>query len=263
MQTQKELTPIIRSIVLDWMMDVAACNLFKRETFHLAACYFDRYLSLRESVSRSQFQLIGATALLLAAKFEEVQTPSVQDLIKATAYTYEGWEVCAMEQSFVKVLGWNLLPGTLNQWVNYLLVEWDKFAKEVLGETGLLFRDPREASYKLYRSAMHLTDVLLLDLHHKAFLNSSLAAAVVYSILNRCFAARQQRWSSAFAQFCAEVLGILSFETMRPAYSYVESFAVPEDFSLPKVRSRHYEESLSLQMHSAESLRSIRTKYSL
>mmetsp|Transcript_10263 Transcript_10263/g.20021 ORF Transcript_10263/g.20021 Transcript_10263/m.20021 type:complete len:311 (+) Transcript_10263:53-985(+) len=260
---QREMAPVTRSIVLDWMVEVAANCYFKRETLHLATCYFDKYLSVTEAVPRTQLQLVGATALLLAAKFEEVVTPSVEELLKATAYTYESWEVCAMEKDFVRVLQWRMLPATLNQWVNYIFVEWDKFAKEVMLESGFLFREPRESSYKMYRSAMHIQDVALLDIHHHTCPYSHLALAILRSILSRFHNAKQQRWSSAFSHFCAEVLGLMSLETLRTSFAYVDSFTLPEEFGLPKVRSRHFEEFLNLQTYSPETLRSIRLKYSL
>lgn len=255
---QKELTPLIRSIVLSWMTEVAVSCCFKRETLHLAVCYFDKFLSLSEAVSRGKLQLVGATALLLAAKFEEVVTPSVEELIKATAYTYESWEVCAMEQAFVRVLQWHMLPATLHSWVSYLLVEWDKFAKEVLLESSFLFREPRESSYKLFRAAMHIQDIAVLDVSHTALPNSHLAIAILHSILTRSFSAKHQRWTSAFSHFCGEVLGT-SLKVLKPALSYVESFTVPEEFALPKLRSRHFEEYLSLQTFSPETLRSVLT----
>lgn len=40
------LTPVVRAILLDWMMEVCQEFLLKRETFYLAQNYVDRYLSL-------------------------------------------------------------------------------------------------------------------------------------------------------------------------------------------------------------------------
>ena len=48
------------------------CEVYKlhRETFHLAADIIDRYLSARSDVQKYQLQLIGVTALFIAAKLE-------------------------------------------------------------------------------------------------------------------------------------------------------------------------------------------------
>lgn len=46
------------------------------ETLFLTTNLLDRYLSL-ESVSRKTLQLVGVTAMLLAAKYEEIIAPEV------------------------------------------------------------------------------------------------------------------------------------------------------------------------------------------
>lgn len=67
---QKNITPYMRAILLDWMMEV--CNEFtlKRETFHLAVNYVDRVLSLSQNVAKSELQLIGVVCMFIAAKVE-------------------------------------------------------------------------------------------------------------------------------------------------------------------------------------------------
>ena len=54
---QKVITPYMRAILIDWMMEV--CNEFtlKRETFHLAVNYVDRILSLSCNVQKNDLQI--------------------------------------------------------------------------------------------------------------------------------------------------------------------------------------------------------------
>ena len=67
---QKVITPYMRAILIDWMMEV--CNEFtlKRETFHLAVNYVDRILSLSCNVQKNELQLIGVVSMFLASKIE-------------------------------------------------------------------------------------------------------------------------------------------------------------------------------------------------
>lgn len=60
----------MRAILIDWIMEV--CNEFtlKRETFHLAVNYVDRYMSIVVNVSKSELQLIGIVAMFIASKVE-------------------------------------------------------------------------------------------------------------------------------------------------------------------------------------------------
>jgi len=48
------------------------CEVYKlhRETFYLAADFVDRYLSTQSNVQKYQLQLLGVTALFIAAKIE-------------------------------------------------------------------------------------------------------------------------------------------------------------------------------------------------
>lgn len=48
------------------------CEVYKmhRETFYMAVDYLDRYLSRTNGVKKSQLQLVGVTALFVAAKME-------------------------------------------------------------------------------------------------------------------------------------------------------------------------------------------------
>ena len=41
-----------------------------RETYHLAVTYVDRYLLAKKNLPKSRLQLVGVTALFIAAKLE-------------------------------------------------------------------------------------------------------------------------------------------------------------------------------------------------
>lgn len=67
---QKNITPYMRAILLDWMMEVSNEFTLKRETFHLAVNYVDRVLSLSVNVPKNELQLIGVVSMFLASKIE-------------------------------------------------------------------------------------------------------------------------------------------------------------------------------------------------
>lgn len=61
-----EITPEMRAILVDWIVEV--CEEFQLHTDTLFLCIgcIDRFLTAR-SISRDQFQLLGITCLLIAA----------------------------------------------------------------------------------------------------------------------------------------------------------------------------------------------------
>lgn len=54
----------------------------------------DRYLSFtEEEVQKSEFQLIGCTAMFIAAKMEEVISPKIGDYVLSTENGYSDYQI--------------------------------------------------------------------------------------------------------------------------------------------------------------------------
>ena len=53
------LSPKMRTILLDWLIEVCEVYRLHRETFYLAADFFDRYMSKTNDVPKTKLQLIG------------------------------------------------------------------------------------------------------------------------------------------------------------------------------------------------------------
>lgn len=70
----------MREVLLCWLVEV--CNEFrlKNETLFLGVSLIDRYLKSRQT-SKNRFQLLGVSALFMAAKCEEIYAPHVDKLV--------------------------------------------------------------------------------------------------------------------------------------------------------------------------------------
>ena len=53
------LSPKMRTILLDWLIEVCEVYRLHRETFYLAADFFDRYMSSTNDIPKTKLQLIG------------------------------------------------------------------------------------------------------------------------------------------------------------------------------------------------------------
>lgn len=194
---QKHLKWQMRAILLDWMQEVCSDYLFKRETFHMAANFVDRYLSVKDNIEKSTLQLIGLTALFLAAKMEEVYTPKVENMVAAANSTYTSTQLLSMEQRMYFGLGLKVTPPTLNLWANWYMAQWDNFLDESAHarnhpliksqKTLPRFRLPCEQSYALYRELMQLVDAALLDVETLKYKQRALIASFLYSLMGREF----------------------------------------------------------------------------
>lgn len=69
MSSQPDISASMRTILVDWLIEVQENFELFHETLYLAVQLTDRYLSHKD-VKREYLQLVGATCMLIAAKFE-------------------------------------------------------------------------------------------------------------------------------------------------------------------------------------------------
>ena len=69
MEGRDELTPGMRAILIDWLVEVQENFELYHETLYLAVRIVDLYLQSKV-ISKQNLQLVGATAMLISAKIE-------------------------------------------------------------------------------------------------------------------------------------------------------------------------------------------------
>jgi len=109
----RSITPVMRTILINWLVEVAEEYRLRRETLFLAVNYVDRFLQIRENVERNLLQLIGITCILIAAKYEEIEIPRVDELMFITDNTYSAKEILATEKLILNDLDYDLTVSTL------------------------------------------------------------------------------------------------------------------------------------------------------
>lgn len=114
MDDQTEVTWPMRTLLVDWLVDIHEHFKLLPETLFLAVNFLDRFLSCR-NISRSKMQLVGATALFIAVKYEGDQFLTVQDIVRITDSAYIADEVVQAERFILSKLEYNLgWPGPLS-----------------------------------------------------------------------------------------------------------------------------------------------------
>ncbi len=108
---QPELNGIMRSILVDWLVEVHMKFRLLPETLYLCVNIIDRYLE-KVAVNRNRLQLVGVTALLIACKYEEIYPPEVKDCVYITDRAYTRQDVLDMEAEIVKTLKFCLTVPT-------------------------------------------------------------------------------------------------------------------------------------------------------
>lgn len=78
---QPDLSEHMRGVLLNWLVDVHQKYKLAGETYFLMVRLIDLYLSV-ETIGRNKLQLLGITALWVAAKYHETyQVPKIQNLV--------------------------------------------------------------------------------------------------------------------------------------------------------------------------------------
>jgi hypothetical protein len=111
---QKEINRSMRSILIDWLIDVHNKLNFKEETLYITIYIIDSFLS-KKKIERKRFQLLGTTALLIATKLNEIYCRRIIDYVLITDNAYTKDDIKRMEEEIVNTLNFNFLaPSPLS-----------------------------------------------------------------------------------------------------------------------------------------------------
>ncbi|KAL9113120.1 MAG: hypothetical protein Q9227_002732 [Pyrenula ochraceoflavens] len=114
MDNQAEISWSMRSVLMDWLIQVHHRFGLLPETLFLAVNYIDRFLSCKV-VSLGKLQLVGATAIFIAAKYEEINCPSVQEIMYMVDGGYTIDEILKAERFMLSMLQFELgWPGPMS-----------------------------------------------------------------------------------------------------------------------------------------------------
>ncbi|KAF2168209.1 hypothetical protein M409DRAFT_21653 [Zasmidium cellare ATCC 36951] len=114
MEQQTEIQWSMRGVLMDWVVQVHQRFNLLPETLFLTINYIDRFLSCK-IVSLGKLQLVGATAIFVAAKYEEVNCPTIQEIIYMVDNGYTAEELLKAERFMLSMLQFELgWPGPMS-----------------------------------------------------------------------------------------------------------------------------------------------------
>lgn len=120
MENQRHINERMRSILVDWLVEVHLKFKLVPETLYLTINIIDRFLEKSE-VFRPKLQLVGVTALLLASKYEEIYPPELRDLVYICDHAYEKEHILEMEEKILKTLEYQMTISSAHAFlVRYL-----------------------------------------------------------------------------------------------------------------------------------------------
>ncbi len=163
MTNQKEINAQMRSILIDWIIDVHFKFGFTDETLFMTVLIIDRYLSVNQ-ISRNKLQLLGITALMIACKHEEIDVPKIDDFIYITDNAYVRDEVYKMENDVLSTLDFALLYPSPIKFFEYLSLHFN-FDK------------------KKHMMGKYLMESFLLDVKFNKYKPATISCACTYIVM--------------------------------------------------------------------------------
>ena len=138
MSRQHDITHGMRSILVDWLVEVSDEFNLNPQTLYQAVSITDRFLSTT-SVLRAKLQLVGSTSVYIASKLEEIYPPDIGEFAYITDDTYTKREVSIfqillatmilfldcqivkMEQKILGALSFNIITPTVHTFLERYL----------------------------------------------------------------------------------------------------------------------------------------------
>ena len=174
MSKQADINVKMRSILIDWLVEVHLHFELMPETLYLTVNLIDRFLE-KEQIMRSKLQLVGVTAMFVASKYEEIRgndprshLPSVLSFVHISDYGYTRDDILRMEGLMLARLNFQLTAPNAFVFVK-------RFAK-VAG----IATTPRSTTELL---ANYLVELTLQDYKMLKYLPSLICASAVYLAL--------------------------------------------------------------------------------
>lgn len=176
MNSSKDLNESMRVVLLDWLLDIHHRLKMFPSTLFLTVSLIDRYLASHE-ISRAKLQLVGATALFMAAKYEETyEVPELAEMVRLCAKVYDKDEFLLMEAAILKHLDFDLIHDSSF-----------KFLEPLARLEGM--------EKKHFYLARYILELSLFDLKSYKHKPSMLAAAAIY--LTNKLKKKTRAWSPA------------------------------------------------------------------
>ncbi|XP_022220832.2 G2/mitotic-specific cyclin-B3 [Drosophila obscura] len=220
MPKQIHLTTWMRTLLVDWMVEVQETFELNHETLYLAVKIVDLYLC-REVINKEKLQLLGASAFFIACKYDERQPPLIEDFLYICDGAYNHDELVKMERETLRVINYDLgIPLSYR-----FLRRYARCAKVQMPTLTL---------------ARYILELSLMDYDTIGFSDSQMASAALYMALRMHAGVanlEQQTWTSTLVHYTgyqladfAEVVPVLNaglhrkpratIKTIRNKYSH-------------------------------------------
>jgi len=234
------VTANMRSILVDWIIQVQHHLKLCQETLYLAIGMLDLVL-LRRDVDPDKLQLVGVTALLVASKLEEYYPVDIKKLLHLTENSYKRVEVTHMERVLLDVMEFQVyLPSP-----QVFLLRYTRASL-------------RSQDSEFLKTCQYLLDSHLPHSSHPCCTPSLVAAAAVlatsllnYLAVNNSFPKPSTIWTPTLVHYTTYNLTLLAPTSLQMVEQVIAAMLATSKFTgaMVKYKSHSQHQRLALAKH--------------
>lgn len=224
MNDQLDINAKMRSILVDWLIDVHIKFKLLPQTIFMTVNLIDRFLSVHQT-TRQQLQLVGITALMIVCKFEEIYPPLLRDYVAVCDNAYTREQILEMEGVIILALDFDVSRTSCFAFLEQLQLR--------------AHLEPRAFVF-----AKYILENALFDLNSLRYSNLVLVSGAIF-LVNKIF--KRGNWKAAFestvgvaegvAKGCAkELFGTMQKMETVNLTALKRKYASPENFEVSKYR---------------------------
>jgi hypothetical protein len=184
---QPEIQWYMRPFLLDFLVEIHQSFRLHPQTLFLAVNIIDKYCSKRV-VFKRHYQLVGSTALWLAAKYEDKKSrvPTLKELTIMCRNAYDAEMFVQMEKHILSTLDWCLNFTSLEDCLQISLNKSLRFLNETPKKVGLKSYQKSNLQTKIVTLSRFFCELSLYERNYLQF-PSSLISIACHLLASRMF----------------------------------------------------------------------------
>ena len=117
-QNESEINEKHRAVVIEWLSYMACYFSQNNETLFMSINIMDRYIT-KKKISLSIYQLVGIASYLIASKYEDTNSPMINELIYASKNIYTPEDIISMEKDILITLNFDIFSVSTYQFFSF------------------------------------------------------------------------------------------------------------------------------------------------
>ena len=178
LKKQQDISHKMRSILIDWIVDVCSKYKLLPQTLFMTVNLIDRYLAQRQ-VLRQHLQLVGVACLMIVGKFEEIYPPVLKDYVAVCDNAYTKQQILDVEADILVSLDFDLTQTPSFGFLQFIHQQF-------------------KLDDKSFAFARYILENALLDIESLKYGNLFLAAGALF-LVNRIF--KRGAWNTEHTRF--------------------------------------------------------------